>query len=70
MAYLFTGSSKDAPDTRVESSSRDVERGSHNSGIAHHVELHQANSRTSVFTTSTKVDIKDFQHICFSLWFR
>lgn len=48
------GNSKDVPDTRRESSSRDVERGTNNSGNAHNVELHQANSRTSVFTTSTK----------------
>ncbi|KAK4883555.1 hypothetical protein RN001_006874 [Aquatica leii] len=48
------GNSKDAIDSRSENSSRDVDREPHNSGLAHNGELHQANSRTSVLTISTK----------------
>lgn len=47
------GNSKDVADTRSENS-RDVERDLHSCGLAHNVELHEANSRTSVLTTSTK----------------
>lgn len=47
------GNSKDMADTRSENS-RDVERELHSCGLGHNVELHEANSRTSVLTTSTK----------------
>jgi E3 ubiquitin-protein ligase RNF19A len=40
---------KDTTDSRLGGSSKDIDR-----GASHHVEIHQATSRTSVFTTSTK----------------
>ncbi|XP_044262948.1 E3 ubiquitin-protein ligase RNF19A-like [Tribolium madens] len=40
---------KDTTDSKLGGSSKDIDR-----GASHHVEIHQATSRTSVFTTSTK----------------
>lgn len=53
---FFFPTAKDVPDGKVGGSSRDVDRGAQTViGIAHHAEIHQATSKTSVFTSSTKV---------------
>jgi hypothetical protein len=48
--FFFPSPGKDTTDSRLGGSSKDIDR-----GASHHVEIHQATSRTSVFTTSTKV---------------